>query len=261
MPIAAFISDLHGGHPGAIWPDNFQTVKGNPILPNKYQYRLLEHWEDFWSDPDVKDAEYIVEMEESIEGYNRKRHGMDIMISDLNEQLRAMAFLLIPKISGRTVLVAKGNDYHGSQDTNVAETFARMIGGHYFGDMMYWNPKGTDKTIMLTHAPGDPMIYKSTILDRNSLFLSAIKTKLSKDPDAVIYGHLHQYFRFDTPSRINAICPCWKFWHPIKSAAKFPYTQPTIGGLIMKIPSYKGKIELRLKDYPLEHIYDAVIEK
>lgn len=258
MPIAAVISDIHVGHPGAVWPDNFQTKEGNAILPNKYQKILLQYWDDFWAA--AKDADYVLDLEECIEGYSPKEHGKSIMTADLETQLDAAQALIEPHVTGRTFLNVRGSKYHGSEDLEVARILADRLNGHYFGDMAMWNPKGTDKTIMMTHVPGNPLIYKSTILDRNSLFMSAIKTKMVKDPDMMLYGHLHQYFRFDTATRINVMSPCWKFWHPIKNASKFPYTQPTIGGLILKIPDYKGRIEVDLKHYPLEHICDAVRE-
>ena len=258
MPIAAVISDVHCGHPGAVWPDNFQDQNGNTILPNKYQKVMLEYWKDFWTE--AQDADYKICLAEVIEGYTRKEHGQGLMTADLNTQLLACKALLDPYMHGAIFMNVSGSKYHGSEDTSVDEAFCKMMGGHYWNSMAMWNPKGTDKTIFFTHVPGNPMIYKSTILDRNSLFMSAIKTKLTKDPDMMLYGHLHQYFRFDTPTRINVMAPCWKFWHPIKNAAKFPYTQPTIGGLILKIPEYKGRIEVILKHYPLQHIADALVE-
>ena len=258
MPLVAVISDIHVGHPGAVWPDKFETKEGNGILPNKYQRILLQYWKDFWSV--AKDADYVIDLEESIEGYNRKEHGQGIMTVDLNVQMDAAKALLDPYMDGKLFMNVDGSKYHGSDDTLIAKTFCDKMGGHYWGSMGIWNPKGTDKTIMFTHVPGNPLIYKSTILDRNSLFMSAIKTKMTKDPDLILYGHLHQYFRFDTPTRINVMSPCWKFWHPIKNASKYPYTQPTIGGLIIKIPDKGGQIEVVLKRYPLEHIADALVE-
>lgn len=258
MPIAAVLSDVHCGHPGAIWPENFANPDGNVILPNKYQTVLLQYWKDYWSV--AKDADYKICLAEIIEGYNKKEHGQGIMTVDLDTQLLAAKALIDPHMNGAIFMGVSGSKYHGSEDTNVEAAFCKLMGGHFWDSMAMWNPKGTDKTIMFTHVPGNPMIYKSTILDRNSLFMSAIKTKMTKDPDMMLYGHLHQYFRFDTPSRINVMAPCWKFWHPIKNASKFVYTQPTIGGLILKIPERKGRIEVILKDYPLEHISDALVE-
>ena len=63
MPIIAVISDIHVGHPAAVWPESFITDKGNEIVPNAPQEVLLQYWKDFWNQPDVKSADYIVNME------------------------------------------------------------------------------------------------------------------------------------------------------------------------------------------------------
>jgi len=258
MPIATVISDVHCGHPGAIWPGNFKNQAGNKISPNKYQKVMLQYWNDFKSH--ARNSEYTICLAEVIEGYNKKEHGQGIMTVDLDTQMDAAEALIGPLVGKGVYMGVRGSKYHGSEDTDIDDSFCLRMGGHYWNHMAMWNPKGTDKTIMFTHVPGNPLIYKSTILDRNSLFLSAIKTKLSADPDLVLYGHLHQYFRFDTPTRINVMAPCWKFWHPIKNASKYAYTQPTIGGMIVKIPARKGRIEVELHRYPLEHIADALVE-
>ena len=62
------ISDLHVGHPAAIWPREYITPKGNVISANRAQLILLNFWEDFWSQPEVRDSEVIINLAESIEG-------------------------------------------------------------------------------------------------------------------------------------------------------------------------------------------------
>ena len=259
MPIIAVISDIHVGHPAAIWPECYVTDKGNEIRPNKAQEVVLQYWHDFWSKPDVNSAEYIVNLAESIEGYNKKEHGHDIMITDLNQQISAFCQLIEPHLRDRQYIGIEGSKYHGSEDTPIEKGVCERVGGSYFGMLANWEVADTGKVIHMTHKSSGAMQYKATALDRNSLYMSAAKSKVKIDPDVMLYGHHHQYFRVDTSTRINIMAPCWKFWHPIKSGEKYSMTQPSIGGLVIKITNEK-RIYVDPYLYPLEHIYDALVK-
>lgn len=258
MPIIAVISDIHVGHPAAVWPESFITDKGNEIVPNAPQEVLLQYWKDFWNQPDVKSADYIVNMEESVEGYNRKEHGHDIMVTDLNQQVRAFRELIEPYLCGRQYIGMEGSKYHGSDDMGIGKIVCQEVGGEYMGQIANWQVGDTGKVIHMTHKSSGAMLYKATALDRNSLYMSAAKSKVGIDPDVMLYGHHHQYFRVDTSTRINIMCPCWKFWHPIKSGEKYSMTQPSIGGLAIKIMN-SGRIYVDPYLYKIEHVYDALV--
>ena len=258
MSMIIVISDIHAGHPAAIWPKQFKTEKGIAILPNKPQEVLLEYWKDFFTQSDAKSAEYLLNLDESIEGYNKKEHGHDIMISDLNEQIKAFNQLLTPYMAGKKYVCVDGSRYHGSEDTSVAQVICKGFKGTYFGAMANWEVKGTGRIIHATHKASGAMLYKATALDRRSLYMSAAKSKVGMDPDIMISGHIHQYFRVDTMTRINVTCPCWKFWHPIKTAETYPFSQPSIGGVIIKVS--KKFVEVDKYLYPLEHVYDALVK-
>ncbi len=257
MPEIAVISDIHVAHPAAVWPKSFTTDKGNIILPNEAQRVMLQYWQDFFSRPDVKSAEYILNLDESIEGYNKKEHGKDIMISDLSEQEKAFVQLLFPYAEGKKYLGVDGSGYHGSEDTSVAKRICKEFKGKYCGNIINWEVKGTGRIIHATHKASSAMLYKATALDRRSLYMSAAKSKVGMDPDIMISGHIHQYFRVDTMTRINITCPCWKYWHPIKTAESYPFSQPSIGGVVLKVS--KKHVEADKYLYPLEHVYDAVV--
>lgn len=258
MSLIIALSDIHVGHPAAVWPKGFTTKRGNPIEPNKAQLVMLQYWEDFFSQPDAKSADYILSLDECIEGYNKKEHGHDIMISDLNEQIGALSMLLKPHIKGRKYLGLNGSKYHGSEDMSIAEIICKNFKGTYFGQVVNWEVKGTGRIIHATHKASGAMLYKATALDRRSLYMSAAKSKIGIDPDIMISGHIHQYFRVDTMTRINITCPCWKFWHPIKTAESYPFSQPSIGAVIIKVSKKFCEVDKYL--YPLEHIYDALIQ-
>lgn len=258
MSLITVISDIHVGHPAAIWPSKHVTDQNVEIHANAPQKVLLQYWDDFFSQQDVKDSEYILNLEESIEGYNRKEHGSNIMITSLEEQIKAFVALLAPKIPGKKYLCVEGSRYHGSQDTQVGKTVGDKFGGTYMGVVGNWRVGDTGRSIHCTHKSGDAALYKTMTLDRNSLYMSAIKSKVKFDPDIMLYGHHHQYFRVDTQTRINVMAPCWKFWHPIKDGSRYTQTQPSIGGLVLKVS--KEHVEVDKYLYPLEHVYDAFVE-
>lgn len=255
MSIVVAIADVHTGHPAAVWPESYETPTGNIILPNQAQKVMLQYWEDFWGQQDARDAEYVLNLECSIEGYNKKEHGMSIMISELDQQIQAFKQLVSPHIKGKTYIGMEGSKYHGSEDTLVGKAVCDAVGGNYMGQVVNWQVGDTGKIIHATHKSSGAMLYKATALDRNSLYMSAAKSKIKMDPDIMIYGHHHQYFRVDTATRINIMCPCFKFWHPIKDGSKYSMTQPSIGGLIIKIGK---RIQVDVYLYPLEHVYDAL---
>jgi hypothetical protein len=249
MPNIIVISDIHVGHPAAVWPKQYKTAQDNIILPNKAQKVMLDYWNDFFGQPDAKSAEYILNLDESVEGYNKKEHGRDIMTTNLNEQIGAFNQLLEPHIKGRKYICVDGSRYHGSEDTSIAEIICKGFNGEYFGALANWEVKGTGKIIHATHKASGAMLYKATALDRRSLYMSA---------DVMLSGHIHQYFRVDTMTRINITAPCWKWWHPIKTAESYPFSQPSVGGLIIKVSKKFCEVDKYL--YPLEHVYDALVK-
>ncbi len=267
MPITsgvamAIVADVQVGHEAALWPENFQINKKTPILiPTNPQKILLEYWKDFWTHRETKEADIVLNMAESIEGNNRKEYGRSLVDSDLGHQEAAFINLLKPYICGRKYIGLDGSAYHTSLDYNVEENIAKKLGGSekaFAGAILNAKLKKTGHFVFATHKGGNAMLYRSTMLDRNSLYFSAIKTKLGEDPDIILYAHHHKCFRVDTESRINIIAPSWKFYHPIKGADRFAYQQPTIGGLIIKFPKNRGQIEIVKKFYPLVHIYSAL---
>jgi hypothetical protein len=255
----AVVADMQVGHVAALWPEKFKiNEQGNILELATHQNILLEYWRDFWNSREAKEAEYVLNLAESIEGNNRKEFGKCLMSPDIDIQCMASVKLIKPYIQGKKYFGLVGSKYHTSLDVNCEQHIAKELKGEFCGDIANLKIKKTGHVVWATHKGGDAMLYRSTMLDRNSLYFSAIKSKIEDDPDIIIYGHHHKCFRVDTETRINIIAPSWCFWHPIKGAAKFPYTQPTIGGLILKFPKRRGQIEVIKKFYPLEHIYSAL---
>jgi hypothetical protein len=263
MPITvACIADIHVGHRAALWPENYTDIEGKEIKPSKSQILLNQYWDDYWTCEDAKNSEFVLNLAESIEGNNKKEYGRGLVEPDMDLQADAFVFAIKKHIQGKRYIGLTGSGYHGSLDSSVESGIAKKliengIKAECLGDIANLKFK-TGHVIWATHKGGDAMLYRSTMLDRNSLYFSAIKSKLQEDPDVLLYGHHHKYFRVDTESRINIMAPTFKFWHPIKGASKFMYTQPTIGGLFFRLPDNHGEIQVIKKRYPLEHLYSAL---
>lgn len=255
----AIVADVQVGHRAALWPKNF-TYDGIQIVLAPHQEVLLRYWEDFWTSPEVQECDTIINIAESIEGKNKKEYGKSLISSNIDTQCLAFVELLKPYIGGRRYIGLRGSGYHTSEDTDAENHISDLLGGDFFGDIANLKISGCGHVVWATHKAGNAMMYRSTMLDRNSLYFSAIKSRISEDPDIIIYGHHHKHFRVDTETRINLIAPSWKFWHPIKDSSKFPYTQPTIGGLVIQFPKNHGQIHVVKKFYPLENIYSALTE-
>lgn len=253
----AIVSDVQVGHLAAPWPENF-VFDGIEIKLAKHQEVIAQYWKDYWTSPEVEECDIILNLAESIEGKNKKEYGRSLITPNIDTQCAAFVALLGPHIKGRKYIGLRGSGYHTSEDTDAEQHIAQMFNGDFSGDIANLKMNGTGHVVWATHKAGDAMMYRSTMLDRNSLYFSAIKSRISEDPDIIVYGHHHKHFRVDTETRINLIAPCWKFWHPIKGAAKFAYTQPTIGGLVIQFPANRGQIHVIKKFYPLENIYSAL---
>jgi predicted phosphodiesterase len=256
----AVVADVQVGHEAALWPKGFEYNKGNVLKLAKHQEILLQYWKDYWTSPEVKDAEYVIDLGECIEGKNKKEYGRALITPNIDVQCNAYVSLIKPYLSGKKYYTLTASGYHDSEDTDTASRIATQLEGTYCGVIANLKIKKTGHVIWATHKGGNAMLYRSTMLDRNSLYFSAIKSRLEEDPDVILYGHHHKHFRVDTESRINLIAPTWKLWHPIKGADKFPYTQPTLGGIVLQLPKKKGQIHVIKKFYPLEHLYSALRE-
>lgn len=254
----AIVSDVQVGHEAALWPENFTINKGMIYQLAPHQKTLLQYWKDYWTCPEVKNAEIVLDMGECIEGKNKKGYGRSLVTPNIDVQCNAYVSLIKPHITGKKYYNLRASDYHDSDDTDIEANIAKQLKGDYCEYIFNAKLKKTGHVVWATHKGGNAMLYRSTMLDRNSLYFSAIKSKIQEDPDIIIYGHHHKHFRVDTETRINIIAPTWKFWHPIKDASAYPYTQPTVGGLIIRFPKNRKQIEVIKKFYPLEHIYSAL---
>lgn len=266
MHLITVIQDIHVGHPGAVWPDGFESKSGNVIDLNSVQEYLLTCWNNFFSQPEVKRSKYVLNLAESIEGNNRKEMGVGLMTADINAQVKAFAELLSPHLKDKTYISVSGSEYHGLQGWKIEELVTKHIkelqpkcNVHFAGDLMRWVHKPTGYKFFLVHKIGNAIQYKVSQMDKWSLYMSAIKNYIDYDPDFILTAHNHQFFQETTKSRIIVQGPCWKMWHPIIDASRYVYTQPSIGGYVIALESNKRKQVIPFL-YPIKHLFDKVAE-
>lgn len=259
------ISDCHVGHRAAPWPAEFTVPEtGHKICASPEQLVLLEYLEDFFSQPEAQDAEMVINLAESIEGPSPKDEGRDLMTPEVDYQIDAWMQLFGPLIGGRDYYSVYGSQYHDTNNLYSEDIIARRLEGTFCGQIADLKIREHDKILNIAHSPGNALIYRSTQLDRQSLFFDAIEgpyshNKIDYHIDAILRGHVHHYDMVDNESRVVLTAPTWKFWHPIRKfqAGKYPRTQPTIGGLVLEV----GKsISVKKFFYPLVKIYDRLIE-
>jgi len=102
MSIIAIVADAQVGHQAALWPDGYKNHSLTPA-----QKVLMSYWKDYWTSKDVKNAEYVINLAESIEGNNRKEAGRSLVDVNLNHQKDAFVELLKPYIRARNTLDLK----------------------------------------------------------------------------------------------------------------------------------------------------------
>jgi hypothetical protein len=257
------ISDCHVGHRAAPWPAEFEVPEtGHKLCASPEQLLLLEYIDDFFGQPEAQDAEMVINLAESIEGASPKDQGRDLMTPELDYQIDAWIDVFGSRIGNRKYYAVHGSGYHDSENLYTEDIIARRMGGEFCGQIANLKVKG--KILNIAHDPGNAMIYKTTMLDRQSLFADAIEgpfphDKLPFHVDAILRAHVHQYYMIDNESRCACTFPTWTFWHPIRKygAKNYFKTQPSIGGVVIEVGS---RVWIKPFLYPIQPIYDRLIE-
>lgn len=142
MPVVACIADIHIGHRAAMWPENYTDVDGKTLVPSKPQKLLNQYWHDFWTSPEAKDAEFVLNLAESLEGNNRKEYGRSLVEPDLDLQANAFVHCLAPYIQGKRYISLTGSGYHGSLDSQVETGIAKQLRLKENGGIQAWAKDG-----------------------------------------------------------------------------------------------------------------------
>jgi hypothetical protein len=255
---------MHVGHRVGLWPEALELSDGVVITPSNAQLQLLEYWKDFWAG-DAAEADTVALLGDLTEGKNRLEGGAGLMVSEMDPQKDAAVKLLKPYTKGKRVISVIGSKYHSSSDSETDTAVVNDLNGTDYGVIKNLRVKGPDRIVNISHVAGDALIYKSTQIDRDSLFFDAIEgsfdySKLNFHVDLYIRGHWHWYLHMENESRHLVLVPCWKFWHPFrrKGGKNYAKTQPTIGAVVVDIG--RDHILVKKHTYPLINVYDALEE-
>ncbi len=233
---AAVLSDLHVGSPWAVWPPNFTRRSKVTYTASPEQLILLDYWEDFWGK--AKDVTKIFLLGDLCQGMDRVGGGRLTITPSLHAQAEAAASLLSPHCKGRDTYVVSGSRYHSSIDMELDRYVSDLIGAKFCGVLKHGRIRGTDVVVQFAHGTAQAVIYRASMLDRESLFLDA-KIGANKLPfvDLWMRGHSHYFNLLRTASpRTLFTVPCWQLWTPwLGNTAIYGRRVPDLGGVILEI--------------------------
>lgn len=264
----AVFSDIHAGSPYAVWPDepiHLRDGGGNvSALMNEGQKQLLKSWHQALAVCDEFNVDTIITLGDTIQGCNPKEGGRATMTPDMEVQKDGAELLLRDLVKDRTLHMLSGTQYHESLDTKIHRDLAHRLEkyakkSNYHGLLCNLRLNGTNKTINLAHKSTNAMIYTSTVMERERVFLKLAEAD-GKLPhiDYQFRGHLHVYYHLDTSNMHLIQCPAWMAWFPYKdSAGLYGKMQPDIGFVLLLIDKQNRSILLHFL-YDAPHIADLI---
>lgn len=263
----AFFSDIHVGSVYAPWPDSpvYSPQKGNLSKSmNPGQRQLLKNWKEAMGVCNEFAVDTVCFLGDTIQGCNPKEGGRDCVTPDMEIQKDATEILLEDLVRDRIIHVLSGTLYHESIDSRIHKDLNTRFQKYakastYHGPIANLKLKGTGKTINLAHKSTNAMIYTSTIMDRERIFLKMAEAdgRLPRI-NYQFRGHLHIYYHLDTPSMHLIQNPGWMSWFPYKdSAGLYGKTQPDIGFVLLLIDKQDRSYIMHFL-YECPHIIDFV---
>ena len=182
-------SDLHVGSSVSLFPKKYKTREGVSITLNNGQEQLNEYWEDMTIK--FRDCDTLMMVGDSIEGLNKKEYGTGLLVSNLNEQVRACVTLLKPLVGNKKFLVFTGSGYHMSADYRCDESIANSFpNGEFCGAMQNINVDKTGFKLNVSHGEGGGCSYRATKLDRELMFFKLAEScQKLETPDLIVRGH------------------------------------------------------------------------
>lgn len=263
----AVVSDTHFGSYYALWPDDdVWTNEGNNLtaMRNPGQMELARSWNLFLGVCDKFRVDTVFHLGDACQGCNYAEGGKNTITPDMDYQVDAAVAAMKPLVKDRIYHQVSGTLYHKSRDVRIHKNLVRDLKpyakeAHFHNMVANLAMKGTKKTFNLAHEATSAMIYPSTVLDRERLFLKLAEARGQLPHiDAFFRGHLHFYFHLDYEDMHILQCPCWMVWFPLKDKVRlYGKFQPDIGGLIILIDKQNRMIPFHFI-YPCPHILDMV---
>lgn len=266
--VIALISDTHVLSDFALCPDgviNEETGKNISAMRSAGQLQLFKYWNDFVNVCNFWGVDMVIHVGDAIQGCNPKNAGRNTLDPDIDVQTDACVSLLEPLVKNRSFHCVSGSLYHESVDSKIHYRLCKDLKGiasrsEYHGAVYNSRIKGTNKVINVAHCSTGAAIYRSTILDREALFLKVAEAegRFEWKTTIMIRGHLHCFLHLDNGNTHMIQVPGWQAWYPLRDKVRlYGKMQPDIGGVILFIDD-DSRLTLHHYLYPCPHISDSL---
>lgn len=240
--VIAFTSDLHALSAYALCPGNFHTMEGNPLQATKAQMQLLNSWEKYIGKTNEFKCDTVCLVGDIIDGQNYRERGVQLMSTNLDDQIEAAVELLVPLCRGRRVYVWSGSGYHKStQGHNPEKDICEHKKLSKVADFTLWMGPISNmtfppskKVFNIQHGVSAAYIYRTMLMDREILFIEEAERMLKiPNIDILIRGHWHNFIHLHKNKKHGIQLPCWEMYKPWRGALlSYGKMQPDIGGVI-----------------------------
>ena len=263
----AWFNDIHVGGQMALWPRNFVSDAGNPLLPNEGQLKLLEYFDDFIKNCNDNKVNILAIPGDLIAGQNLKELGKFMITASIEDQKRACVELIadfcerIPTIT--EVWMWVGTPYHTVKGTTIEQDIASDLRADYGINAKYMGEYSIirliygeyEKRIFVTHPSSGAWMYPEAAMGRDMLiWQEGVATKKLPHVDMIVRAHKHFFTEVHKPHQRAIQLPCWQFFVPYDGALKnFARYQPDIGSVIMLFDE-------KLRATVWHFIYDNIID-
>jgi hypothetical protein len=271
--VIALVGDMHTLSRFGLLPDGSFNSDGKDLakLRNNGQEIIWQAWKMFCDVCDKWQVDTVINLADACSGINWAEGGRDTYDTSLEVQMDAAVTALEPLVKDRMYHGISGSPYHQSRDCQIHRTIAKRmqsecgaVESRFHGIVANLELLNTNRTMNVAHKATNAQIYRTMILDRESLFMRLAEAELKLPHfDYIVRGHLHNYFHLDISDQHVIQCPCWQAYYAIKGSTRlYGRMQPDIGGVILFIDN-KDRTTLHhylLKDFGLEqpHILDFV---
>lgn len=240
--VMGWTADLHVLSKYGLAPLDFKDMEGNPLIPNKAQQKLLKHYMSFAAELDEVKADTVNIVGDILHGQNIKEAGIQVMSTNLDDQVSASVEMLKPIVRGRRAFFWSGSGYHRSTRghnpemdiCNHKDLAIEAESTHWMGPIANMMYSPSEKVFNVQHGVTKAYIYLAMIMEReinDQLVAEALEQV--PEADVIIHAHSHKFRHLHEHKKHMILLPCWNMYAPwhgsLLSYGKF---QPDIGGVI-----------------------------
>lgn len=234
----AFISDLHLFSRYALFPSKYVTKTGMVFQGGQGQQKLWAAWEDFKSECDDQHVDTVVVVGDAVHGQNPIERGINLVSSDMDEQVDIGVYTLGPIAKGRKLYMFAGSGYHRSTVGHTPEKdICDRLGGKWMGAIANMSFRPSKRVFNVAHGESAAYVYREMLMGREGMFLRE-SMALGKIPkiDVFVRGHWHRFIYIHELKMHMVQLPAWMAYEPSKPYLKsYGKMQPDTGGVIIQL--------------------------